>query len=435
MSSRLFNTILIPFRRTVCRFRSTDIKVFQDSVFIRKPRWETQKLTCKLDQNQNNEEDNHINGKLQRLQLEDPVLKRFRRKRDVVREIDAPSLLDISKDLTVEDYNALRRKLEINVQLECDNFQPQENEEYKSPRKLVSILAAHGDANREAVKKLFATQYEFKWRTETGDPDQFSFYGFCQDLKDAGGEDVMTYDTRKAHVISRLYHAQEKLHKIRRLTHRQLCPPVYVRTSVDKRWTWKKWICNRDRSVFEATDGETDIDWITNVPLRDYITVHSVQNYRDAAFPNGENHLYWAVLEEDDFGENQSHAAHGDNLGTTQVYVGKAMHGIKDRWVANTKSHCRNMELSRNIMYNMMNYDQNTLEGQQLVDLRFLLHKADTHHQRQEGDRCGLFIMGQQGYGDGENVERRSIEGVPLQLGRNVWHLTTTNMKFGMNCF
>jgi hypothetical protein len=67
--------------------------------------------------------------------------------------------------------------------------------------------------------------------------------------------------------------------------------------------------------------------------------------------------------------------------------------------MANTKSHCRNMELSRNVMYNMMNYDQNTSEGQQLVDLRFLLHKADSHHQeRQEGDRCGLFIMGRQGY-------------------------------------
>ena len=164
-----------------------------------------------------------------------------------------------------------------------------------------------------------------------------------------------------------------------------------------------KWICNRDRSVFEATDVETDINWITNVPLRNYITKYSVQNDRDAAFPNGENHLYWALLEEEDLEENQPHAAHGDNLGITQVYVGKAMHGIKDRWVANTKSHCRNMELSRNVMYNMMNYDQNTLEGQQLVDLRFLLHKADTHHQRHEGDRCGLFIMGQQGYGDGES--------------------------------
>jgi hypothetical protein len=168
--------------------------------------------------------DNHLNGELQRLQLEDPVLERFRRKRDAVREIDAPSLLDISDNLTVEDYNTLRRKLEINVQLVRDNFQPQENQEYKSPRNLVSIPAAHGDANRETVKKLFATQYEFKWRTETGDPDQFSFYGFCQDLKNAGGEDVMTCDTRKAHVISRLYHAQEKLHKLRHLTHRQLCP-------------------------------------------------------------------------------------------------------------------------------------------------------------------------------------------------------------------
>ena len=367
--------------------------------------------------------------------IENSVSERYTRKRNAVREIDAPSLLDISENLTVEDYNVLRRKLEINVQLEHDNFRTQRNEEYKSPRNLVSILVAHGDANREMVKILFATQYEFKWRTETGHPDQFSFYGFCQDLRDAGGEDVMKYDTRKAHVISRLYHAQEKLHKIRHLTHRQLCPPVYVRTAVDKRWTWKKWICNRDRSVFEATDGETDIDWITNVPLRNYITKYSVQNDHRALFPNGGNHLYWAVLEEDDYEENQSmHAAHGNNFGITQVYVGKAMHGIKDRWVAHSKSHCRNMELSRNVMYNMMNYNQNTLEGQQLVDLRFLLHKADTHHQEmQERDRCGLFIMGRQGYGDGENVERCNIEGIRLQLRRNVWHLTPTNMKFGMN--
>jgi hypothetical protein len=243
-----------------------------------------------------------------------------------VREIDATSLLDISDNLTVEDYNALRRKLEINVQLERDNFQPQENEEYKSPRNLVSILAARGDANREAVKKLFATQYEFKWRTETGDPDQFSFYGFCQDLKNAGGEDVMTCDTRKAHVISRLYHAQEKLHKIRHLTHlthRQLYPPVYVRTLANNRWTWKKWICNRDRSVFEATDVETDINWITNVPLRNYITKYSVQNDRDAAFPNGENHLYWALLEDDDLEETQPHAAHGTIWARHKYMLGK----------------------------------------------------------------------------------------------------------------
>ena len=353
----------------------------------------------------------------ERLQPDSSVLERFRRKRDAVREIDAPYLSDISENLTAEE----------------------ENEEYKSPRNLINILVACGDHGGliEAVKKLFATQYKFKWHTETGDPDQFSFYGFCTDLKDAGGEDVMTYDTRKAHTISGLYRVRDKLHKIRPLTHRELCPPVYVRTLVGKRWTWKKWVCNRDRSVFEATDEETDIDWITNVPLRDYITVHSVQNDRDVAFPNEKNHhLYWAMFEEDDFEETQPHAAHGDNLGTTQVYVGKAMRGIKDRWVANTKSHCRNMELSRNVMYNMMNYDQNTLKGQQLVDLRLLLHKADTYHQeRHGGDRCGLFIMGRQGYGDRENSEKRDRKGIPLQLGRNVWHCTPTNMKFGMNCF
>ncbi len=45
-------------------------------------------------------------------------------------------------------------------------------------------------------------------------------------------------------------------------------------------------------------------------------------------------------------------------------------------------------------MYNMMNYDPDTLATKQLVDLRFLLHKA--HHP--DGSNSGLFIMGLQGY-------------------------------------
>ena len=359
------------------------------------------------------------------LQPEDPVLERFRSKRNAVREIDAPSLIDISNNLTVIEYNALRRKLfEINGQLEDDNFQPQANvAEYKSPRNLVGILVANGDAiNRETVKKLFAIQHEFKWCTETGDPDQFSFYGFCNDVEDAGGEDVMTYDTRKAHVISRLYHAQEKLHKIRHLPSQQLCPPVYVLTEGDNpTWTRWKW-CNNQLTVDEVVG----IGWISNQPLREYITQHSERNTTAGNLPNETNHLYWVVFEEDDFDDNHPHV---NDYGRTQIYVGSATRGIKDRWAADSKSHSKNIELSRNVMYNMMNYDQNTLQKQlQLVDLRLLLHKANQYNQ--EEDKCGLFIM--QHF---ENLtlaksESKDIKGIKVN-DNLTWE--PKNMLFGVN--
>ncbi len=109
---------------------------------------------------------------------------------------------------------------------------------------------------------------------------------------------------------------------------------------------------------------------------------------------------------------------------------GKHDNGIKERWAGSLdSSHCRNMELSRNVMYNMMNYDPDTLSRKQLVDLRFLLHKA--HHP--DGSNSGLFIMGLQGYHDYEQAETNNRQGIPLRVGEAKWTLIPTNMKFGMN--
>ena len=354
-------------------------------------------------------------------------LQRFGVKRSVVRVIDLPHLLSIPQlILTGQFYNRLREKLEISGQVDC--FVTRAGD-YRSPRDLARVLVENGDATTAAVEKLFEKQYELRWHTTTGDPDQFSFYGFCQDVDQAGGENVMMYSTRRAHVISRLYHAQEELLKIRGLTYREHCPPVYVCTKIDERWTWKKWICHPHRREFEVCAGETDIDWISSEPLRNYITVNSVQDYHNETLPNGNKHLvYWAVIEEDDFEE--PHVAHGNNLGKTQVYVGRARHGIKERWAGSLdSSHCRNMELTRNVMYNMMNYDPDTLSRKQLVDLRFLLHKA--HHP--DGSNSGLFIMGLQGYDDYEQAETSNRQGIPLRVGEAKWTLIPTNMKFGMN--
>ncbi len=396
-------------------------------------------------QETNQETLDRIVEELENLELQDH-LQRFRAKRRVVRAIDRPYLLSIPRRPTWIDadfYNDLREKLGKQDQVDCNNFVTKRGN-YKSPRNLVRALVRNSDATKEVVEKLFEKQYELRWHTTTGDPDQFSFYGFCQDVDQAGGNNVMTYDTRRAHVISRLYHARKRLLKIRGLTYRQHCPPVYVRTKIGKRWTWQKWICHPHRRVFEECDEETDIDWISNEPLRNYITVNSVRNNRNAAFPNGDIHLYWAVIEEDDSdGEDDSEEKDDsyeeddsdekndldDNLGKTQVYVGKAGNGIKQRWAGSQdSSHCRNMELSRNVMYNMMNYDPDTLATKQLVQLRFLLHKA--HHP--DGSNSGLFIMGQ-GNDDYEQAETRNKQGIPLQLEEKQWILIPTNMKFGMN--
>ena len=260
---------------------------------------------------------------------------------------------------------------------------------YTSPKDLVVLF--EGNVTQDTVRKLFENQYKIKWHTITGDPDQFSFYEFCKNVKDCRGNlegnTVMTYDTRRAHVISRLYKAQEKLleDEFQNLTYRQLCPPVYVRTKIKGTWKWKKWMCKSQSPVFQEVEVTQNINWITYEPLRNYIESHSLQDQTNARnFPNQKKHLYWAVLEEDD-----SCKERGDT-GQTHIYVGKAVNGIKQRWVGSLySSHCKRMEASRNILCNFINFVPDVLKEIQLVDLRFLLHRACNKN----GKNSGLFIM------------------------------------------
>ena len=139
-----------------------------------------------------------------------------------------------------------------------------------------------------------------KWNTNTGDPDQFSFHGFCKRVYSAANKDVSTPETRKAHVLSKLYHAQEELHKIRHLSYKELCPPVYVY----KHTKWTKWEWDKTWGVnkFVEDQNDADIEWITNEKIKNYIQQYSIRNVD----PNSEKHLYWAVLEEDDIEEDDN---------------------------------------------------------------------------------------------------------------------------------
>ena len=157
-------------------------------------------------------------------------------KRNVLREIDSGYLMKIPLPLTAEFYKSLREKLNINGQIRHLNATAA-TELHESSQNLVNVLAANGDATEENVIKLFEKQFKIEWHTTTGDPDQFGFYGFCDHVRaqvGAGSEDVTTYNTRRAHVVSRLYHARDKLHQIRHLslpaamspvvcTYRELC--------------------------------------------------------------------------------------------------------------------------------------------------------------------------------------------------------------------
>jgi hypothetical protein len=357
-----------------------------------------------------------------------PVLREFRVKQNAIRGIGNPYLIPLTADQ--RNYEALRETLEINDQR--NDFQLLTAEEYKSPRDLVSVLVANNDATKATVKKLFEKQYEFKWHTGTGDPDQFSFYGFCEDVKDVEGEDVMMYDTRKAHVISRLYHAQKELQKIRHLPYKKLCPPVYVRTRSfgGIRWRWTKWIFNCENNEFITnTHINTNINsWILkDNQLITHLEHNSVLTSATGQLPNEVGHLYWAVLKEDDYDNDREPT---EILPfRTQVYVGIAKNGIKERWTGGGTSHCKKMEFARDVMCDMLSYDPTALRSEQLVDLRLLLHKACN----QDDETSGLFIMEQfTKEDDTEQIIGDKSRLVPAE-GKNINGKKTSSDEFILN--
>ena len=385
----------------------------------------------------NNDPVQRVNTKFEKLTLEmEKIIKsthehieadllEFRVKQNAFRAIGIKYRLIIPPRLTVDIYNTLTRKLGILNELQENQFQ--EQPKYKSPLDFVDILVSHNHASDQAVQKLFAKQYEIKWHTLTGDPDPFSFYKFCKSVEDAGGDDVMTYDTRRAHMFSRLYQTQDALRKIRGLTHKELCPPIYARC-LDENSEWATWTWNRALKTWKHEINQ-NIDWITNKDLMRYITGKSkTQRADDKKFPHHKWQLYWLVVEEDDPNLEQAE----DHTFKTQVYVGKAANGVKQRWPGSGTSHCKKMEFTRNVMCNMLTYDPTALLSEQLVDLRVLLHKACNP----DGSKSGIFIMDEFGDNDAlKKAEGNDRDGIELQRGEteDTYTFRVTDMKYGMN--
>ena len=327
--------------------------------------------------------------------------------------------LNIPVPLTGEFYEAIKVKLHRRGNLQ--------KQEYKSLLDLVKILNWK-EVTAAAVQELFVNQYEIKWHTPTKTPDPFSFYAFCKSVEDAGGKDVMTYDTRRAHVISRLYQKRAELLQIQNLTHKELCPPIYVRHTADEGWTKFTYTSGKWAT---AKLNENGINWITKEGLREYIA-RSSKAYNQHAIDNKEflhgdtrGQLHWAVFEEDDYDDQGD-----DTPFKTQVYVGRAKNGIQERWLGGGKSHCKRMEFSRDVMCNMSSYDPTALLREQLVQLRFLLHKACNR----DGSNSGLFIMETGGLAL-DVAKRSNIDGLRLDAQTPILddNWSPKNMNYGLN--
>ena len=384
-------------------------KVFWNIVGKRKLTLEARKLTSKMI----SEDDIHLVHALSTLRLASQSEDEKRRrelKRCALHAIDKKC--SISKPLDI-NFHTFHQELKNTLGIKEDERFLERKPFYTSPRDLVEIFDKN--VTEDTVQKLFENQYKIRWPTKTGDPEPFNYYEFCKAMKTRCDKDVMNYTTRRAHVNSMLYQAQEQLNEIRHLPYKQLCPPVYVKYTDG---TWEK--CTYEEDSLRVSEiGEENLDWITNEQLKTYIKDQSKQHTNGNSFLDKSEQLYLAVLEEDYLPDNDENRSD-----KTQVYVGKAKNGIKERWMGSQcSSHCRTMERSRNVMCRMMNYDPDVLASTMLVDLRFLLHKVNNR----EGNKSGLFII--KFSGPLKDAENKLIKGIKLT---DTFTLRPTNMEYGM---
>lgn len=201
--------ILISLRRFICGFRAysqignieTDLKMAEEDFY------KQIKMTAVVD-------------KVRELQNLAPTDEDRRTlKNDLLREMNKRILLrSIGDNFEFEDFHkTLKKTLGINEDEEFLTKKPM----YTFPQDLMQIL--HNDVTPDTVEKLFENQYKITWHTKTGDPDQFSFYRFCKSR-----DRFRTYNIRRAHVMTRLWRARNKLDDIRDLNFRKLFVPLFI---------------------------------------------------------------------------------------------------------------------------------------------------------------------------------------------------------------
>ena len=297
-----------------------------------------------------------------------------------------------SKKVNEELYHLLEEKTMVSP---STYFRKNVNVDLKitSPRVLaeVCLLRKAKDA-QWLVKNMIQRQFDINWETTTGEPDDYSFYDFC-DTKNT--KELFAYKPRLAHVKATLYkecrHKQQMLNDLLHKTKKSVRPKVFVNT-VDG---WKIWQALDE----EDEEGKFSLlrkDWFSSEKFSwiDPSILNFIKENADIQKPDDNSlnqslekpTLYWAVIKDSKF--KPGNCLKLKEIGSTQVYVGKANNGIKGRWMKDSGSHCEMMKKCLDNVCAMTTYDPLRLEGIQLVDARLALAKV-----REKREKSALFVM------------------------------------------
>ena len=114
-----------------------------------------------------------------------------------------------------------------------------ENED-EVKRQVAKILKRN--VTQEFVKSIIELQFNIKWKTETGEPADYTYYEFCDNTNTTK---LLKYIPRQAHVKATPYKKcrNDTDDRLKGITQKQLCPTVYIRTTEK----WKTWEPENDK--------------------------------------------------------------------------------------------------------------------------------------------------------------------------------------------
>ena len=296
-------------------------------------------------------------------------------------------------ELLVKDKGT-KTLLKRYLSLRCDG---KDKKAITSPLVLAENFLRRGAA-RWVVENMIQRQFDVRWETSNGEPDDFTFYKLCNMENTT---EHFKYITRQAHVKAALYKEccrkpkrgpMQLLYDLLDKPRNVLCPKVFVKTANG----WKAWQANEE----EPTEGEKKKKLFVKVNLVDSVSwIHeSIRNFiadnadtqktDDASLKKTLEKvtLYWAVVDESDFKPGNYGELELKPFSSSQVYVGKANNGILGRWMNDNNSHCKMMKKCLDNVRAMTTYDPSRLEGIQLVDARLALAKV-------RREKTALFVI------------------------------------------
>jgi hypothetical protein len=306
-----------------------------------------------------------------------------------------PLLMQKLKKLLVDTLPSYIQKRQIEHYLtnKLPDLDIQNN--LKSPLDFLKKDCIKKSAKQTFFIQLIECQFQMNWNTTTaevgisGRPIPFNYYEFCNEEKTIWPRKTklksLKNRVRKTHVLVQLFQMPSDVLSWE-LSSGALCPFVYIRTDENK---WKKWNPKNKKfgETIDTDEGTVPFpfSWM-NDSIRSYILDQAeIIPDADSEACLDKHTLYWAVIHDSDFQPGDQLQL--NDIGRTQVYVGKADKGINGRWLA---GHCNYMmKCLKGIrrMKEIGTYEPLLLKDIQLVDARLLLAKLRANKN------IALFVM------------------------------------------